>query len=190
MSDLGLTEAWLRECEGYICEGDDPPPLLAACGEYRHGSASIAGEITDGRGLNAMATFDWSPPRVPLLDPIAEATAVMRRFGWSLLDVSINQVTGFVSVTAEARDYARRKGTSVILRRGHASGRIFEIRHAITLEPGMYKDHWTIGMELGRRYHMTIQEAAANLLAYAHDNGPLGALPATSERLALTSRWV
>jgi len=61
-STLGWDEDWLgRECIG---DGFDPNPLLAGPGGFGlHGSASMSGEIVEGRGDHSHATFRWEDRR-------------------------------------------------------------------------------------------------------------------------------
>jgi hypothetical protein len=182
----GLTAEWLKDCDEFECLGDDPPRLLASCGDWRRqGWVSISGEIRDGRGYHPMATFSHGPHARPggqlakASDPIADlrrADLLLRRVGWALLDVAINEQTGYVRIIAEARDHERGRGTMVTILRSSHDGVVREIRDRTVAEDGMYRKFWAIDSHLGRRRHSSLDVAARELLAYACDNGPAGAL--------------
>ncbi len=128
----------------------------------------------------------FAQPLATQADPLASlrlADRLLRTFGWSLLDVAANETTGYVRVVAEARDHARGEGVKITLMRSCHDGEVLELRDRVVLEPGMFESHWTITDYLGRRRFADIGAAARELLGYACDNGPSGAL-AESEATA------
>ena len=196
ISDLeaaGLTPEWIEEHERFDCRGDDPPPLLAACGDYRRtGSVAMAGEIRDGRGYHPMATFSPGPHArgrahpAQVDDPFAvlrAAARLLRSMGWALLDVSANEATGYVRIVAEARDWDLREGRMVTLIRSSHTGQVREVRERTVLKNGCFESYWEPDWHLGSRRFDDLAGAAAEVLSYACNNGPRGGLP-SGEALA------
>jgi hypothetical protein len=186
LEDAGLTPEWIAEHERFDCRGDDPPPLLAACGDFRRsGSVAMSGEIRDGRGYHPMATFSPGPHArghdhpVRADDPFAvlrSAARILRTMGWALLDVSANETTGYVRIIAETRDWDRREGRMITLIRSSHTGHVREVRERTVLKPGCFESYWEPDWHLGSRRFDNLADAARELLGYACDNGPHGGL--------------
>jgi len=113
---------------------------------------------------------------VATVTALHQANAIMRRLGWRLLDVTANETTGFVRIIAEARDGEARSGTQILLLRSSHDGEVLEMRSRVRLVSGMYTSEWEVGDHLGRRRFTSLSVAAREMLAYACDNGPVGAL--------------
>ena len=113
------------------------------------------------------------------LRPVAalrDAAKILRPLGWRLLDVSVNETSGFVRIVAEARDWSRREGVQVLLQRSSFDSVVLEYRHRVVLRDGMYTAEWEVAEWLGRRRFADISSAAREMLHYACDNNALGAL--------------
>jgi hypothetical protein len=113
---------------------------------------------------------------------LRQANTILRRIGWWLLDVTANEATGFVRIIAESRDWNTRKGTQILLLRGSHDCEVLEMRSRVHLVAGMYASEWELGDHLGRRRFASLTGAARELLTYACDNGPAGALTEAESR--------
>jgi hypothetical protein len=113
---------------------------------------------------------------------LRQANAILRNLGWRLLDVTANETTGFVRIIAEARDWTTREGTQILLLRGSHDGEVLEMRSRVHLVAGMYTSEWELGEHLGRRRFGSLTGAAREMLTYACDNGPAGALTEAESR--------
>lgn len=110
------------------------------------------------------------------LDVLRHADRLLRLVGWLLLEVSANEQTGYVRIIAEARDPRSREGIKVTLLRSSHDGDVVEMRDRVVLVDAMYTNEWVVADNLGQRRHHSLNTAALELLVYACDNGPAGAL--------------
>jgi len=109
---------------------------------------------------------------------IADLNRTLRPSGWTLLDVTVNATTGFVSVIAERRDYKAGTGRMVTLMRGAHGSKVVERRDITARKPGMYRDFWEVVDSLGGRTFDGMRSALRGLAHYIDDNA------ATGDRLA------
>jgi hypothetical protein len=117
-----------------------------------------------------------------VIGAMREANGLLRKLGWRLLDVTANDATGFVRIIAECRDWTARDGVQILLLRGSHDGEVLEMRSRVQLVCGMYNSEWEVGEHLGRRRFASLPGAARELLSYACDNGPAGALTEAESR--------
>jgi hypothetical protein len=132
--------------------------------------------------MTAIAPVSDGGELATTISALRQANTLLRQLGWRLMDVTANEATGFVRIIAESRDWETREGTQLLLLRGSHGGEVLEMRSRVHLVSGMYTSEWELGDHLGRRRFASLTGAAREMLTYACDNGPAGALTEAESR--------
>ena len=102
------------------------------------------------------------------------AMAALRRCGIVVEEAEANLITGRVSLRLSWRD--AKTGTGYLAAMiGNMTGRSVLKTHVLTLESGMYRDHWTVGEQLSDVRSRDLRSLMVETIARIADNaGPKG----------------
>jgi len=116
-------------------------------------------------------------PRLPD-DPVSVANRRLRGSGWKILDLTINETSGYARLVLENRDTRSRKGKKVtVLRSSHASKAVVE-RSVIELRSGMYESYWEVVDTFGHESFEGMKAALRATATYISDNSDMSRLDA------------